>query len=78
MRPSLYDNSQETGKVVVSIKVDKYGSVIDAQPGARGSTTTSSTLFRKAKEAAMKARFSPSDKGVEEQVGTVTFVFVMQ
>ena len=78
LRPSLFDNSQETGKVVVSIKVDKYGNVIDAQPGARGSTTTSSNLFRKAKEAAFKAKFSQSPAGVEEQVGTITFVFLVQ
>ncbi len=78
LKPSLFDNSQETGKVVVSIKVDKYGNVIDAQPGARGSTTTSSNLFRKAKEAAFKAKFSQSPAGVEEQVGTITFVFLVQ
>lgn len=77
-RPSIFDNSQETGKVVVEIKVDKFGNVIDAIPGARGSTTTSSNLYRKAKEAAMKAKFSQSPAGVEEQRGTITFVFVVQ
>ncbi|MBS1765109.1 MAG: hypothetical protein JSS90_09105 [Bacteroidetes bacterium] len=77
-RPSIYDNSQETGKVVVDIKVDKFGNVIDAVPGARGSTTTSSNLYRKAKDAAMKAKFSQSPAGVEEQRGTITFVFVVQ
>jgi TonB family protein len=77
-KPSIYDNSQETGKVVVAIKVDKYGNVVDAVPGARGSTTTSTNLFRKAKEAALKAKFNPSPDGVEEQRGTITFVFVVQ
>ncbi|HRC91961.1 MAG TPA: hypothetical protein PLQ16_07370 [Bacteroidia bacterium] len=77
-KPTIYDNSQETGKVVVSIKVDKYGNVIDAVPGARGSTTTSSNLFRKAKDAAFKAKFNQSPQGVEEQRGTITFVFLVQ
>lgn len=77
-KPSIFDNSQETGKVVVDIKVDKFGNVIDAIPGARGSTTTSSNLYRKAKEAALKAKFSQSPAGVEEQRGTITFVFVVQ
>lgn len=76
--PKIYDNSQETGKVVVEIKVDKYGIVTDAIPGARGSTTTSSNLYRKAKEAALKAKFNASPEGVEEQRGTITFVFVVQ
>lgn len=76
--PKIYDNSQETGKVVVDIRVDKYGSVTDAIPGARGSTTTSSNLYRKAKEAALKAKFNASPQGVEEQRGTITFVFVVQ
>lgn len=78
VRPSLNDNSQETGKVVVAIKVDKYGTVIDAVPGARGSTTTSSNLYRKAKEAALRAKFNASPEGVEEQRGTITFVFLVQ
>lgn len=76
--PRIYDNSQETGKVIVDIKVDKYGNVIDATPGARGSTTTSSNLYKKAKEAALKAKFNASPDGVEEQRGTITFIFVVQ
>ena len=43
--PSINDQSQETGKVVVSITVDKKGNVVAAFPGFRGSTTTSSYLF---------------------------------
>jgi TonB family protein len=72
-----FDNSQETGKVVVDITVDKYGTVTYANPGARGSTTTSANLYRKAKEAAFKAKFSPNPE-VEEQRGTITFVFIVQ
>lgn len=72
-----YDNSQETGKVVVDITVDKYGVVTYANPGARGSTTTSTGLYRKAKEAALKAKFSANPE-VEEQRGTITFVFIVQ
>lgn len=71
------DNSQETGKVVVDITVDKYGKVTYANPGGRGSTTTNTNLFRKAKEAALKAKFSPKPE-IEEQKGTITFVFIVQ
>ncbi len=77
-RPSIDDKSQETGRVVVSITVDKDGTVTEARPGARGSTTTSTYLFGKAKEAAMKAKFSPNSNGTDIQKGTMTFVFSLQ
>lgn len=76
--PKIDDTSQEQGKVVVAVKVDKGGNVVYAEPGARGSTTTSSTLYRKAKEAAMRAKFNASPDGIEEQKGTITFVFILQ
>lgn len=77
-KPSIDDKSQETGRVVVSITVDKEGNVTEARPGARGSTTTSAYLFGKAREAAMKAKFSPNADGADIQKGTITFVFLVQ
>ncbi len=77
-KPSISDNSQEQGKVVIDIVVDKYGKVLSANGPGRGSTTTSSNLVRKAKEAALKAKFSASDKGVEEQKGSITFNFILR
>ena len=76
--PHLTDQSQEQGKVVIDITVDKAGNVLSASGPGRGSTTTSSNLVRKAKEAAMKSKFSPSPQGVEEQRGTITFVFILR
>ncbi len=76
--PKINDTSQETGKVVVDITVDKYGTVTNANPGARGSTTSSANLYRKAREAALQAKFNASPEGVEEQRGTITFVFIVQ
>ncbi|CAN5498878.1 TonB family protein [soil metagenome] len=78
LKPSIDDRSQETGKVVVSITVDKSGNVTEARPGARGSTTTSSYLFAKAKDAAMKAKFNASPEAADIQKGTMTFVFLVQ
>lgn len=77
-KPSIDDRSQETGKVVVSITVDRDGNVTEARPGARGSTTTSAYLFAKAKEAAMKAKFNASPEAADIQKGTMTFVFLVQ
>jgi periplasmic protein TonB len=76
--PKISDQSQEQGKVVVDITVDKTGNVVTAGAPGRGSTTTSTNLVRKAKEAAMKTKFSPSAEGVEEQRGTITFVFILR
>lgn len=69
--------TQEDGTVVVDIVVDRNGKVIKAIPGARGSTTTNPILYRKAKEAAMQARFSKKLDSPIDQKGTMTFIFIL-
>ncbi|MBL0102608.1 MAG: hypothetical protein IPP51_01835 [Bacteroidetes bacterium] len=76
--PTISDRSQETGKVVVDITVSKDGKVETAIPGGRGSTTTSSYLFKLAKDAAMKTKFNVSPDKADIQKGTITFVFRVQ
>lgn len=76
-RPQLMDDSQEEGKVVVEIIVDENGRVIKAVAGARGTTTTSSVLWSKARQAALSTRFNNHNDGVKEQRGTITFVFIL-
>ncbi len=78
--PPIDDRSQETGRVVVDITVDKYGNVTNAIAPGRGSTTSNYELVRKSKEAAFKAKFSPctSPSCAEEQKGTITFVFLVK
>lgn len=75
--PKIEDNSQEQGKVVVDIVVDKYGKVIKATPGGRGSTTTSPILYKKAVEAALKTKFNAKPELVADQKGQMTFVFIL-
>ncbi|MCF8258368.1 MAG: hypothetical protein K9J06_12505 [Flavobacteriales bacterium] len=77
-QPRINDSSQETGKVVVEITVDKYGKVVQATPGARGSTTTSSHLYRLAREAALETRFDANPTAEVQQKGSMTFVFVLE
>jgi hypothetical protein len=74
-RPSIKENSAETGKVVVSIVVNRSGNVQRATPGAKGSTTTSAHLYKLAKAAALKAKFSANRDAPEEQKGTIEFIF---
>jgi protein TonB len=69
--------TQEDGKVVVDIIVDRNGKVLKAKAGARGSTTTNPILQKKAEEAAYKAKFKKDTDAPFEQKGTMTFVFIL-
>lgn len=77
-KPILNDNSQEAGIVVVKIVVDRSGKVVRAIAGAKGSTTTSQHLNKIAEETATEAVFSPNENAPEEQIGTITFRFVLK
>ncbi|MHC1775928.1 MAG: TonB family protein [Lentimicrobium sp.] len=72
-RPS--NNFSERGTVVVTIFVNRAGVVTRVIPGAKGSTTSDSKLLQLAKDAALKARFSPKEDAAEEQKGTITYIF---
>jgi len=74
--PKIQDNSQDEGTVVVDIIVDKYGKVIRANAGARGSNTTSPVLYEKATKAALETRFS-ANPDADQQKGTMTFIFIL-
>jgi TonB family protein len=71
--PLLVKDSQEEGKVVVDITVDKEGNVLSVSIG-RGTSTTSSVLRAKAKQAVKQMKFNNSAQ-FEEQKGSVTIVF---
>lgn len=72
--PCAADDSKEEGIVVVIITVDKQGNVVEAEPNGRGTTTSSAVLKAKARQAALCAKFSPSDK-FDLQKGLMTFRF---
>lgn len=76
--PIIKDKSDETGKVVVSITVDKNGKVIKARAGARGSTINNSALYKSSEEASLKAKFDAPEDSPEEQHGTITFIFQLK
>jgi protein TonB len=76
--PKIQDHSQEEGKVIVDIIVDKNGNVLRANPGARGSTTTSSVLYKIAKEAALSTKFNTNPQAPEQQKGQIVFTFLVK
>lgn len=71
--PSIQDNSQKTGRVVVRICVNNRGEVISADYTQAGSTTADSELRNIAITNAKKFKFSPGS--VDRQCGTVTIDF---
>ena len=70
--------SQMAGTVVVTIKVDQYGNVTEAIPGAEGTTVTEKSLWNAARNAAMKAHFNMSADAPVLQTGTITYKFKLQ
>lgn len=77
-KPERLTDATEEGVVVVEIIVDETGKVIKATPGQRGSSTFSSNLYAKARQAALSVKFNPSPDGKQEQRGTYTFVFTLE
>ena len=76
--PPIEETYKETGKVVVSIKVDRNGKVIFAKYMVKGSTSTDPKLIRLAEEAAQQAKFSANSQAAEEQFGSITFTFKLK
>ncbi|MGE0089235.1 MAG: energy transducer TonB [Bacteroidales bacterium] len=71
-------NYQIDGKVVVEITVDKQGTVTDAVPGVKGSTTLDANLLAAAKKAALLAKFDRKPDAPAYQKGTITYYFKLQ
>lgn len=68
-------NSDKEGKVVVTITVDQDGNVMKAVAGARGTTVSDLNLFKRAEEAAKKAKFKQDGNAPERQTGTIVYLF---
>jgi TonB family protein len=70
-------NSSDQGKVVVTIWVDKYGKVTRTAISAKGTTVTDTQLWKQAREAAQRAKFSTNLDAPEIQKGTITYNFII-
>ncbi len=63
----------EGGKVVINIKVDELGNVIEADFNGKSSATSNGCLVDNAIAYALKAKFSASTR--PSQKGTITYLF---
>ncbi len=68
------DFSNIQGKVVVRIKVDPNGKVIDAEAISKGSTIANNKVWKKCEEYAMRAKFSAKSDAPDVQQGTITYI----
>ena len=73
--PSIKDDGQKSGKIVVEIRVDKNGNVISAKAGARGTTLTDPLLWDKCEAAALGSRFNTLASAPDTQIGSIVFNF---
>lgn len=70
-----YD-SEDQGKVVVSIWVNKMGEVTRAEIMQKGTNVTDSKLRNMARQAALKAKFTADVDAAEVQKGSITYHFI--
>jgi len=69
--PKPSNDFRQEGKVVVQIRVNAAGQVIDARETTGGTISDKQTI-KVALEAARKAKFS---EGTHDQIGTITYIF---
>ena len=74
--PTIKDNSQDDGKVVVKVCVNSSGQVVSAKYTLSGSTATNGELIRLAEKSAMKFKFEKGN--LEMQCGTITIDFQLK
>jgi len=73
--PTIKDDSQDRGTVVLRVCVDADGNVTSATFTQAGSTATSAKLKNLAIENAKRWKFGPGEDG---QCGTITYNFTVQ
>ena len=77
-KPHITERPDHGGKVVLNIWVDRDGNMLRVSQNTSKSTTLDQTLVMLATKAALGCKFSPNVKAAGEQIGEMTFVFVLQ
>ena len=75
LKPKEQPNCEEEGVVVVSIEVDKYGTVIKAVSGVKGTTNSANCLLKPAREAALRTTWNADPNAPNKQKGTIIYKF---
>lgn len=72
-RPRYKCNEQ--GRVVVAVRVDNSGKVVDAIAGVKDTTNLAECLLTEAKRAALNTRWEPLIGSDVQQTGTIVYAF---
>lgn len=74
--PKLTTNGVVDGKVVMSIKIDKDGSVVEASPFEESCTISNEGVIEAVRSAALRAHFTENPNVQTIQNGSITYTFV--
>ncbi len=69
---------KKEGTVVVRIKVDRSGNVVEVEAPQKGSKNYDNEMVQKAKQAAKAAKFNADASATEYQYGTITYEFTLR
>ena len=78
LTPKEQPNCEEDGIVVVEVFVDRNGTVIRANSGAKGSTNTHPCLLKPAREAALRTSWNADPNAQKIQKGTIIYIFSLK
>lgn len=74
-RQIVKQNCNEEGRIVVRIKVDRNGRVVEATPGVKGTTNPATCLMEPARKTAMSHRWNADSEAPSQQIGFVVVNF---
>jgi hypothetical protein len=77
-KPDIVNPTQEEGKVVVNVYVDRKGNVTKTEVNPAGTTTTNSVLRSTATQSAYKIVFNPDPGGPESLKLSVDIYFTLK
>ncbi len=75
VKKKFVQNCNQSGTVVVEIKVNRQGEVVKAIPGVKGTTNTDPCLLKPAKRAAMATKFNADPEAPRIQTGKIIYEF---
>lgn len=70
----VYD-CQESGRVVIQVRVDRDGNTSDAKLELKGTTNSAPCLVKRAVQAALKTKWEAKPDAPDVQIGTITYQF---
>ncbi|MRX45943.1 energy transducer TonB [Pedobacter puniceum] len=77
VRPTIKDDGQENGRVVIKFRIDKSGNVILAQ-NDRGTTISNTALIEKCEQAVLASKLIPVENESSFQDYQVIFKFILK